>query len=174
MNDKNIRFSELRKHLKLSQEKFGAKMGLSKSGISSIESGARNVSENHIKLLAASFNINENWLRYGTGEMFLENDTINFDDFIKQKEATPLEIEIIKAYFNIEPSKRKEALQTFKNLINHFDIYENQNLGDSKNEISATIEKKIAEKVELYRNELIDSEKGETLSAIPMQKENIS
>ena len=42
----NDRFKELRKALGLSQEEFGNKIGLSKSGISNIESGTRNVTTN--------------------------------------------------------------------------------------------------------------------------------
>jgi len=61
----------------MKQEAFGEKIGLSKSGISSIESGSRNVTDKHIKLLVALFNINEHWLRTGDGEMFNEIDLID-------------------------------------------------------------------------------------------------
>jgi transcriptional regulator with XRE-family HTH domain len=70
MNEINLRVKELRDALELNQEQFGNAIGLSKSGISSIESGSRNVTDKHIKLLVMSFNVNEVWLRYGTGELF--------------------------------------------------------------------------------------------------------
>ena len=48
----NDRVKEVRKNLSLSQEEFGNKIGLSKSGISNIENGTRNPSVNLLKRLA--------------------------------------------------------------------------------------------------------------------------
>ena len=66
----NERFKLLRATLGVSQEEFGQMMGISKSGVSSIESGQRNVTDKHIKLLVVECNVNEQWLRTGEGEMF--------------------------------------------------------------------------------------------------------
>lgn len=66
----NERIKYLREHLNISQEKLGETIGLSKSGISSIENGNRNVTEKHIKLISSCFNVNEDWLRTGNGDMF--------------------------------------------------------------------------------------------------------
>ena len=72
----NSRFKELRKELHLSQEEFGKLLGLSKSGVSDIESGRRNVTEQHIIMLKNYKDkpISESWLRTGEGEMFLPRD----------------------------------------------------------------------------------------------------
>lgn len=70
MNDINNRVKQLRDILHLSQDEFGSAIGLSKSGISSIENGIRNVTDKHIKLFVSAFNVNEAWLKYGSGEMF--------------------------------------------------------------------------------------------------------
>lgn len=66
----NERVKYLRTTLKINQEQLGKAIGISKSGISAIENGTRNVTEKHIKLIANAYNINEEWLRSGTGEMF--------------------------------------------------------------------------------------------------------
>ena len=69
----NGRIKELRKSLNKSQEEFGKYLGLSKSGVSEIEAGRRSVTEQHIIMLKNSgLNVNEDWLRYGEGEMFVE------------------------------------------------------------------------------------------------------
>ena len=67
--DINKRFKELRKAFGLSQAELGSKIGLSKSGISNIESGTRNVTDKHIKLICSELPIDENWLRTGAGKM---------------------------------------------------------------------------------------------------------
>lgn len=66
----NQRIKQLRENLGISQEKLGETIGLSKSGISSIENGNRSVTEKHIKLISTCFNVSEEWLRTGNGNMF--------------------------------------------------------------------------------------------------------
>lgn len=72
MNEINQRFRELREMLGKTQSEWADIMGLSRSGITAIESGQRNVTEKHIKLLAIEpidgKYINEDWLRTGIGE----------------------------------------------------------------------------------------------------------
>lgn len=72
--DINKRFRELRKLCKKSQEEWADIMGLSRSGITEIEAGRRNVTEKHIKLLSIESidgrYINEDWLRTGDGDPF--------------------------------------------------------------------------------------------------------
>lgn len=66
----NERIKELRKVLKLSGEKFGEKLGVGKTAISRLENGSNNLTAQMIKSICREFNVNEEWLRYGTGEMF--------------------------------------------------------------------------------------------------------
>ena len=70
----NERVKELRKELGLSGEKFGEKIGLKKVAVSQIETGRNNLTEQNIISICREFNVNEDWLRYGTGEMFIELD----------------------------------------------------------------------------------------------------
>lgn len=72
----NERFKELRKALRLTQSEFGKILMITTSGVSDIESGRRNVTEQHIKLLCVEpiqgKQVSEEWLRFGNGEMFRE------------------------------------------------------------------------------------------------------
>ena len=68
----NERVKMIRKSLSLSQEAFGAKLGVTGPGISKIESGGRNLTEQMMLSIIREFNVNEKWLRNGTGEMFAE------------------------------------------------------------------------------------------------------
>lgn len=76
------RVKELRKALGLSGEKFGEKIGLKRNSLSQIETGKNNLSEQNILAICREFNVNENWLRYGMGEMFkdmsLDEEIISF------------------------------------------------------------------------------------------------
>jgi transcriptional regulator with XRE-family HTH domain len=68
----NVRIREVRSAVGLSQVKFSSILALSDSYIAGIETGRIPVNERLIKLVSTSFNVNETWLRYGEGDMFLE------------------------------------------------------------------------------------------------------
>lgn len=62
----NTRLKELRIESNLSQEEFGKRIGLeSRSHISLLESGTRNITDRIVNDVCREFNINESWLRYG-------------------------------------------------------------------------------------------------------------
>ena len=62
----------VRKEKKLTMEKFGERLGVTKTAISLIESGKNNLTDANIKLICTEFGINEKWLRTGDGEMTIE------------------------------------------------------------------------------------------------------
>ena len=68
----NERVKQLRKTLDLTMEKFGEKIGVKKSAISLIESGKNSLTEQMIKSICREFDVDEEWLRNGTGSMFIE------------------------------------------------------------------------------------------------------
>ncbi|MDO5437665.1 MAG: helix-turn-helix transcriptional regulator [bacterium] len=61
------RLKQLRKTLKLSQEEFGLKLGLTKSGISKCELDKSFMSEETLKGLILHYNANLNYLIAGIG-----------------------------------------------------------------------------------------------------------
>lgn len=68
----NERLLYLRKSLLgLSRAKFGQAIGMSDSEIKNIETGITQLKENKIPLVCSIYSVNENWLRYGDGEVFL-------------------------------------------------------------------------------------------------------
>lgn len=68
----NERIHQLRKALGLTLEEFGTKVGVGKSAISKIERGENNLSDQMFKSICREWNVNEEWLRTGEGEMFVE------------------------------------------------------------------------------------------------------
>lgn len=70
----NERVKEVRKALRLTQEKFGERIGVKKNTISQIESGINGVTDQLRLAVCREFNVNEDWLRTGEGSMFVEPD----------------------------------------------------------------------------------------------------
>lgn len=68
----NERVKLLRKTLDLTMEKFGDRLGVKKNSISQIESGKNALTEQMIKSICREFDVDEEWLRNGTGSMFIE------------------------------------------------------------------------------------------------------
>ncbi len=103
--------------LNLNQDEFSKKLGISRSNVANIEVGRINITDRTISDICREFNISEEWLRNGTGEMLVPPDTFSLDDYLKQQGATELEMEIIKGYFNIPKEIRGTVLEYFKNII---------------------------------------------------------
>ena len=70
----NDRIKEARKSLGLTQDKFGERLGVGRSAISNIEAGSRGVTDQIRLSVCREFNVNEDWLRTGEGNMFVESD----------------------------------------------------------------------------------------------------
>lgn len=68
----NERLKELRIRLKLSQADFGEKLFLSQNQVSLIEKGKRNLTDRSVNAICREFDVNEEWLRTGEGEMFID------------------------------------------------------------------------------------------------------
>lgn len=84
----NDRIKELRKAMNLSQEKFGELLGITKSGVSDIESGRRKVTDQHVIMLVNN-GVNEEWLRTGKGNMFVPG--------IKDKQISAMLADVMKS-----------------------------------------------------------------------------
>lgn len=66
----NERFREVRKALNLTQAEIADKIGIKQSTVTAYETGNREVSDRTIKSICSVFSVNEDWFRYGEGEMF--------------------------------------------------------------------------------------------------------
>ncbi len=97
------RIKSLRKSLNLSQEDFGNRLGVSRSVIANIECDRLkrpDQKEPIYKLICEKFNINEEWLKYGTEPKFKTDG----DDFTK----------IVVAIDRGDPKAREAILNYWK------------------------------------------------------------
>lgn len=70
----NERIQMVRKELNLTLEKFGEKLGVTKTAISRIEKGERKVTPQMRKAICREFGVDYMWLTQGQGEMFFNDD----------------------------------------------------------------------------------------------------
>ena len=67
------RIKQIRKEAGLTQEKFAERLGLRRQTIATYETGRSEPMDTIIFSICREFNINENWLRYGTEPMKINN-----------------------------------------------------------------------------------------------------
>ena len=67
----NERLKKLRKNLDMTQQKFADRIGCKRNTVAKYETGVNSPSAAVISLICREFNVNEDWLRTGNGEMFL-------------------------------------------------------------------------------------------------------
>ena len=104
------RVNALRKELNLTLEKFGERIGLKKSAMSSIESGRNSLTEQTIiSICDKNWNgktVNEEWLRNGTGEMFKaldrEEEIARMVEQLFFQESDSFKYRFIKALCNMD------------------------------------------------------------------------
>lgn len=118
----NKRIKELRKFLGLSGEKFGERLGVKKNTISQIETGKNNVSEQVVKSVCREFQVNEEWLRNGTGEMFIKTDKERMYDIVN-KMLSGDDNSLKNAILAIA-SLSQEDLQTLKSFMDLLQVNE--------------------------------------------------
>ena len=70
----NKRIKKLRNNLELTQQEFADRLHVKRGAIANYEVGRNEPTDAVISLICREFNVNEEWLRNGTGEMFVEMD----------------------------------------------------------------------------------------------------
>lgn len=128
MDKINERFRELREKCGKTQMEWAAILGLSRSGVTAIEAGQRNVTDKHIKLLSVEpidgKYINEEWLRSGEGEPFKklskEEEIASYvEDLLSDGTENPLYeiiLDIMRTYSELTP-KSQEVLRDFSRRL---------------------------------------------------------
>jgi len=121
--------------LKLTLKEFGKKIGMSPSAISDIESNKSGFNNRNIMLVHSIFNVNEDWLRFGTGDIFIEKNNINPLDNLK---LDNLEYSILETYLSLDDTSRVVIKNYIKDFVNDFnnkqEITINDNIKDINND----------------------------------------
>jgi len=105
----------VRRTLNLNQVEFAKRIGLTQTALSMIEIEKTALTDKNIKLICATFAIDEDWLRTGNGEMF--------------GTVSPYEKELLTVFSKLTAETQEFILEMAQNLLKR---QEKQNDSDGK------------------------------------------
>lgn len=117
----NTRIKSIRESFNLTQEEFGKRIGSARNTIANYETGNRTPSNAVITSICREFNINEEWLRTGNGDMHIQ---VNPDDRYASNVGKLLRtddetiIRWVNAIAETNPEKLKEIETFMKKILN--------------------------------------------------------
>ncbi|MCL2806512.1 MAG: helix-turn-helix transcriptional regulator [Treponema sp.] len=97
------RIRQIRKALRLKQGEFASRIGITQTALSMIELEKVALTEKNVKLICATFAVDETWLRTGKGEMFIS--------------MSPYEKELLEVFGKLTADTQEFILDMARNLL---------------------------------------------------------
>lgn len=120
------RILKIRKDSKLNQEDFGLRLNLTKNYISLIETGNRIPSDRTISDICREFNVNEDWLKNGTGDMYKEKDGSFSELLVELEDSDDDFIEsLITVYMGLDEDSKSALRKIAKGMAEKYKSREN-------------------------------------------------
>lgn len=123
----NERVKAVRKALKLTQKDFGQQICIAQTYLSQIENGDREVTDKIAQLIALQFNVSENWLHTGQGEMFA---------------SSHYEEEFMEIFESLTPDSQDFLINTARQLLKNQEKLLSANDVTKSDKVSDNLDKK--------------------------------
>lgn len=111
------RVNEVRKSLGLTLEKFGEKLGVTKTTISRIEKGVNNLTDQMAISICREYNVNYDYLMYGEGGMFDDLPQTIVDELCAQYELNDFDKALVEMYVSLPAGSRERIKEYMKQLV---------------------------------------------------------
>lgn len=135
MNNINERLKYLRKNiLKISQEEFAEKLNVTRSNIGNIETGRIALTERNIITICNEFNINEQWLKNGIGNIFKDNSQ-SLENQLKNMGFDEFGSNIAKSYLSLNDYEKKAVQKFISSILQKKDVIYNSINSNNSNTV---------------------------------------
>lgn len=149
----NSRLKDIRKALRLTQKEFAARLGITDSGISRLEKGQNQLTDQLIRAICREYKVNYEYLKNGIGEMFVEVPQTVVDELCEQYDLDDFDRIMLQEYLKMDEASRN-VLKTYIRKI----CGQISEVDDTQAKIDA--------EVESYRQELeLEASQAEKSSA---------
>lgn len=153
---------------KLTMEQFGKRLGLTPAAISQFESGKANPSEQTLRSICREFDISEDWLKRGIGDVAPKTYESELERVIKERGLRHEDYVAIRNYVNL-PQKARDVVTMF--MIN-FTMDMQPQAVEPRNVHDWTPDELIEEATRQVRAEEADRKKGTTEPCTGSPKES--
>lgn len=147
MSSINERVKEVRLHFNLTQIQFGKRICMSQGQLTSVETGKRNVTDRTIKMICSEFDISEEWLRFGTGDMIITKRKTEVNELIEKYGYSDTIHQLFECFEQLTPVQQEAVLEYAQRFIS-----------------SLIDEQSVEAKTAAYREELLAERDTETSS----------
>lgn len=112
------RIKQIRKNAGLTQEAFAQQLGIKRNTVATYETTSKVPMDSIITSICREFNVNENWLRYGHGEMYCySDDDDEFQAAMKEINShDPIVRQIILNYWHMNEAEKDQFWNFLKHL----------------------------------------------------------
>ncbi len=145
------RIKKIRKELDMTQQQFADIIGVKRNSYANYETGRNTPIDAVIKSICREFNVNEEWLRTGNGEMFMASPSAALDMLKAEYGLSDGDYVLIEKFVNLKTEKRAAALDFILQVAEaiHSSGMDTSPANQKPREMS------IDEKVEQYRRSLM-------------------
>ena len=137
----NSRLKDIRKALRLTQKEFAARLGITDSGISRLEKGQNQLTDQLIRAICREYKVNYEYLKNGIGEMFVEVPQTVVDELCEQYDLDDFDRIMLQEYLKMDEASRNVLKTYIRKICGQISEAE-----DTQTKIDA--------EVEAYREEL--------------------
>lgn len=105
------RIKEIRKDFNMTQIEFGKRLGVAGNTVTTYETGVRTPSDVVYISICREFNVNEEWLRTGTGEKYNDTTTTDYLYGKAMKKNNDFQMRLLNAILQLDDSEL-EAIES--------------------------------------------------------------
>lgn len=112
----NERLKKIRKNLDLTQQNFAERLGVKRNTVAQWELGINSLTDQVVTSICREFDVNEEWLRNGTGEMFKASPTDVLDALAKEYNLDHGSYVAIEKFLKLKPELRAGLISYFREV----------------------------------------------------------
>lgn len=111
------RIIEIRKSNSLTQTEFAERLNTTRPKIAAYELNKVNFDSSFLDYICKVFGVNENWMRTGFGEMYVDDDAVTVAQVVEKYRLDRLDCKIIEAYLNLTETQRNVFKEYARSLV---------------------------------------------------------
>ena len=110
------RIKKIRRELNLTQREFAERIGIKRNTIANYETGRNDPVDSVISLICREFNVREEWLRTGEGEMFKPKPSDILDQLAYKYKLFNFDYVMIEKFLAMPPDLRRAIYDHFHDV----------------------------------------------------------